>query len=120
MMKQANTRAFSTKTGEYGDDAMGLTRGLLDTEDYNSAGGSLRQTTKAKATRVANTKASRKRDALLKAAASAGNSNGLATSISFTPVQGMELVNPEAKKRRVEEANQKWFNNDGFKKSSKK
>ncbi|GAX20983.1 U4/U6 small nuclear ribonucleoprotein PRP31 [Fistulifera solaris] len=31
LMKQANTRAFSAQAGEYGDDAMGLTMGLLGT-----------------------------------------------------------------------------------------
>jgi U4/U6 small nuclear ribonucleoprotein PRP31 len=29
LMKQANTRAFSSQVGEYGDDAMGLTMGML-------------------------------------------------------------------------------------------
>jgi U4/U6 small nuclear ribonucleoprotein PRP31 len=33
----------------------------------------------------------------------------------FTPVQGMELVNPDAAKDRVREANRKWFkDNAGF------
>jgi U4/U6 small nuclear ribonucleoprotein PRP31 len=33
----------------------------------------------------------------------------------FTPVQGMELVNPDANKDRVREANKKWFSQDsGF------
>lgn len=30
MMKQANRRGFSVETGEYGDDAMGLTLGMLE------------------------------------------------------------------------------------------
>jgi U4/U6 small nuclear ribonucleoprotein PRP31 len=36
-------------------------------------------------------------------------SSGLATSIVFTPSQGMELVNPTSRSERVDAANQKWF-----------
>ena len=37
MMKQANRRGFSVETGEYGDDAMGLTLGMLEkTKDGSS------------------------------------------------------------------------------------
>jgi len=33
----------------------------------------------------------------------------------FTPVQGLELVNPDANKERVRAANAKWFqSNAGF------
>jgi len=111
MMKQANTRAFSAQSGEYGDDAMGLTMGLLDTADV-SAGGALRKTTEKRKMKFANTKASRKRAAQM---AASSNTNGLASSVVFTPVQGMELVDPDAAKERVREANKKWFNdNAGF------
>ena len=107
MMKQANTRAFSTQTGEYGDDAMGLTMGLLDTAQVSSgAGGSLRKTTEKRKMKYANTKASRKRAAQMNAKAA---TSGLASSMVFTPVQGMELVNPDANRDRVKEANRKWF-----------
>lgn len=110
MMKQANTRAFSEQSGEYGDDAMGLTMGMLDTD----GGGSVRKTTEKRKTRQANTKASRKRAAHMAAQASS-NSNGLASSMVFTPVQGMELIDPEAQKKRVQQANQKWFSDSaGF------
>ena len=56
MMKQANTRAFSTQQGEYGDDAMGITMGLLDTAD---SGGAIRKVTEKRKMRQANTRASR-------------------------------------------------------------
>jgi U4/U6 small nuclear ribonucleoprotein PRP31 len=111
MMKQANTRAFSAQAGEYGDDAMGLTRGLLDTTEV-SAGGALRKTTEKRKMKYANTKASRKRASQTNARAS---TSGLASSMVFTPVKGMELVNPDASKERVKEANRKWFgDNAGF------
>jgi U4/U6 small nuclear ribonucleoprotein PRP31 len=108
LMKQANTRVFSSQAGEYGDDAMGLSRGLLDTDDV--AGGNLRRTTEKRKVRQANTKASRKKAAHMEAHAKRqSQSNGLASTISFTPLQGMELVNPDAQKDRVKKANQKWF-----------
>ena len=116
MMKQANTRAFSAKAGEYGDDAMGLTMGLLDTSEVTGAG-SLRKTSEKRKMRQANTKNSRKRQAQMNAIAAQGKSgtSGLASSMVFTPVQGMELVNPDANKERVREANKKWFSdNAGF------
>ena len=61
--------------------------------------------------RQANTKASRKRAEQMKG----GQTSGLATSMVFTPEQGMELVNPDAMKERVQKANQKWFSeSSGF------
>lgn len=111
LMKQANKRAFSTEVGEYGDDAMGMTLGMLDTRDQGTS--RIRQnTTPIQKMRHANTKASRKRAIQM----SSGNTNGLASSMVFTPVQGLELVNPDANREdRVREANAKWFKeNAGF------
>ena len=46
---------------------------------------------------------------------SSGATSGMASSLAFTPVQGLELVNPEAQAQRVREANAKYFNtNAGF------
>lgn len=111
LMKQANTRAFSEQAGEYGDDAMGRTVGLLDTA---TASGSVRKTSEKRKVKFANTRASRKKAAQAARTASA-NTNGLASSVVFTPVQGMELVNPDAQKDRLRQANEKWFSeNAGF------
>ena len=48
---------------------------------------------------------------------SSGTTNGLSSSLVFTPVQGLELINPNAVTAadRVREANKKWFNSSsGF------
>jgi U4/U6 small nuclear ribonucleoprotein PRP31 len=140
LMKQANKRMFSQGIGEYGDDAMGLTMGMLDT---NEGGTDLRKkTSQLKKLRQSNTKASRKRAAQLAAQSKnhasimasglhsvAGASvmpghatslrttstSGTASSMVFTPVQGMELVDPSAQAERVKKANAKWFmENAGF------
>ena len=133
-MKQANTRAFSIQTGEYGDDAMGRTLGLLEMST-GSVGASAttehssirsKNNIEQKKMKYANTRASRKkaaqmnRQGLAVASSSldsnnANRSNGMASSMVFTPVQSMELVNPDAMKDRVKEANRKWFStNAGF------
>lgn len=110
MMKQANTRAFRTQQGEYGDDSMGITMGLLDTADN---GGAIRRVTEKRKMRQADTKASRKR--AMQMAQKAKNKDGLASSVVFTQTSGMELINPEANKQRIKAANEKWFkSNAGF------
>lgn len=46
---------------------------------------------------------------------SSGQTNGLSSSLVFTPVQGMELCNPQAALDKVKEANKKWFDSSsGF------
>merc|ERR1712087_818903 len=82
LMKQANKRAFSTKVGEYGDDAMGLTLGMLDANEASGSTAQLKNRanlmSSAKPMRVANTKASRQNQHKRKAISmSSGNSNGL-------------------------------------------
>jgi len=39
--------------------------------------------------------------------------SGLATSLAFTPIQGFELEDPSAAKKRVEEANKRYFSTTG-------
>ena len=125
LMKQANTRAFSTQTGEYGDDAMGLTMGLLDTEAGVDTGSGVRRAgagAEKRKARQTNTKASRKKAAMMarQAAAAAkrnpmSSSSGMASTITFNASQSMELVNPDAQRDRVRQANAKWFSdNAGF------
>jgi len=49
-----------------------------------------------------------------------GITSGLSTTLSFTPVQGMEFGDPLAAERRLREANEKYFSStSGFMKVSK-
>ncbi|KZS94095.1 Nop domain-containing protein [Sistotremastrum niveocremeum HHB9708] len=54
-------------------------------------------------------KANKLRTAALTRAAQSSQTSGTATSLVFTPVQGLELVNPGLAARRVKEANERWF-----------
>ncbi|OZJ05704.1 hypothetical protein BZG36_01452 [Bifiguratus adelaidae] len=51
---------------------------------------------------------------------SSGTTSGLASSLAFTPVQGIELVDPTAAAERVKKANERWFGSGGFAKPAPK
>lgn len=100
--REINRQSFATADEEYGDNAMGITSGRLGQE----GSGNLRimrkeQKQSSKKLRAANFAAS--------AASNKPPLSGLASSLAFTPVQGIELMNPEAAKARVAEANKKYF-----------
>lgn len=97
---------FSLNEGEYGDSAMGFTVGRVGSKDT----GKLRV---AQQKVVAFT--SKKQKKLLSQSVNQANTSGLSSSLAFTPVQGIELANPNARAERVNEANKKWFNSmSGF------
>ncbi|RLN71159.1 hypothetical protein BBJ28_00000212 [Nothophytophthora sp. Chile5] len=100
--REINRQSFATADEEYGDNAMGITSGRLGQE----GSGNLRIVRKEQK------QSSKKLRAANFAASSAGGKpplSGLASSLAFTPVQGIELMNPEAAKARVREANKKYF-----------
>ena len=105
MRSLANKRAFGVDASdEYGDDAMGNDFGLLSAD---TEGGSLRapKITQKKQTMITKRKM---------VALSSGATNGLSSSLVFTPVQGIELANPNAA-AAVQQANDRWFSdNSGF------
>uniref|UniRef100_A0A7S2C7I0 Nop domain-containing protein n=1 Tax=Octactis speculum TaxID=3111310 RepID=A0A7S2C7I0_9STRA len=103
MRKETNRRTFSNFEGEYGDDAMGLDLGML-----GKGGGKLRMPQKKESKNAAKIK---KRAIQM----SSGATNGLSSSLVFTPVQGLELANPTANEAKVSDANKKWFSqSNGF------
>lgn len=50
---------------------------------------------------------------------SSGATSGLSSSLAFTPVQGIELINPEEAQRKIKEANDKYFSGGQFLKVGK-
>ncbi len=99
--KAANRMSTSESAAEYGDVAMGQDRGMLNQDE----GAGIRV-------------AAKKQNLTKRRRTDSGNSssaaNGLASTIAFTPVQGMEMVNPEAAAERVRQANAKYFGTGGF------
>lgn len=102
--KQQNKMNMSLEGGEYGDSAMGMDRGVIGLKDSG----------KLRAPKSSDSQYLKKAKKVVAVAASSGT-HGMASSLAFTPVQGMELVNPHAAADRVKEANKKWFDaNSGF------
>ena len=99
-----NKICFSDTVGEYGDSAMGQDSGMIGQQD----GGGRTRAIKKKEVHLA-----KKQKKVVNM--SSGQTNGISSSLVFTPVQGLELVNPNAAQERVKEANKKWFDaNSGF------
>uniref|UniRef100_A0A7S1U3H0 Nop domain-containing protein n=1 Tax=Phaeomonas parva TaxID=124430 RepID=A0A7S1U3H0_9STRA len=116
LAKEANRSTFGNMdTAEYGEDAMGLGFGQL-----GSKAGSGRLRAMKEVTKTSKLGMKRQRQAMGGQTpapnAKKDRNSGISSSLVFTPVQGLELVDPTAEaKRRVEEANKKWFNaSSGF------
>ena len=106
MRAQQNKMNFKIDEGEYGDSAMGVDMGLLSS---SSGSGKLRAPQEKK---IAKSENKRQKKAV---SMSSGATNGLSSSLVFTPVQGLELCNPQAALDKVKEANKKWFDaSSGF------
>lgn len=106
MRAQQNKMNFKIDEGEYGDSAMGVDMGMLSSA---SGSGKLRAPQEKKVPNNANKK---QKKAI---SMSSGQTNGLSSSLVFTPVQGLELCNPQAALDKVKEANKKWFDaSSGF------
>ena len=104
--KEANRRAFGDMAGgEYGDDAMGQDMGMLG----GVTGGKLRAPPQKEQKQKQRQQQLSKK--LKIAAASSGATNGLSSSLVFTPMQGMELVGDVNAQReaKVAQANKDWF-----------
>ncbi|KAJ8607014.1 hypothetical protein CTAYLR_006246 [Chrysophaeum taylorii] len=115
MRTLAAKRAFGLEAAtEYGDDSMGLDTGLL-TGDSNSARAPLVKDKKKK--KSDSSSASEPKRKMVVQMSSSGATNGLSSSLVFTPVQGIELANPTAQQQqqKVDAANEKWFSSSsGF------
>lgn len=99
MQKLQNKMTFTIDGGEYGDSAMGNDQGMVGSKDS----GRLR----APVVKESKSLQSFKKRAVAVASAQTG---GTSSSMAFSTVQGLELVNPNAAAERVKAANNKWFN----------
>ncbi|XP_058800288.1 U4/U6 small nuclear ribonucleoprotein Prp31 [Phymastichus coffea] len=113
--KQANRMNFADiETDAYQED-LGYTRGTIG----KSGAGRIRMPQVDEKTKVRISKTLQKN--LQKQQQWGGSTtvkkqiSGTASSIAFTPLQGLEIVNPQAAEKKVNEANAKYFSNtSGF------
>lgn len=107
LRKLQNRMAFGEEEEETG--AFDETRGL---GMAGSSSGKLRQLSGESRSKAKMSKSNKNRLAQLKGSSS-GTQSGLASSISFTPHQGVEFVDP-TRQKRVQSANDSWFAEGAF------
>eukprot|EP00501_MAST-03F_sp_TOSAG23-6_P000009 GSMAST32.ASY1.ANO1.9.1 assembled CDS len=105
--KAQNKISFGDFRDEYGDNAMGLSKGVLG---KGGIVGQLRAQREKKQKWIDKKKQKGKGKKMN--AGSSGVTSGLASSLVFTPVQGMELVNPELQKKKLEVLSNSYFSED--------
>lgn len=125
--KSRNKMNMSVTEGEYGDSAMGLDNLLGGGVGVGQNSGKLRalvvdskksmgppQNKKRKGN-PSNASLYNGTSSVIRSLTSNSDTTGMASSLAFTPVQGIELVNPNAQKERVKQANASWFSaSSGF------
>ncbi|KWU47243.1 Nop domain-containing protein [Rhodotorula sp. JG-1b] len=109
LRKQQNRLKFGEAEEEVGayDDVQGM--GMI-----GSSSGRVRANMGEARSKAKLSKSAKGRLASIKAPTSGTATSGLATSLAFTPVQGLELVDPSKMRSKVEEANAKWFADGAF------
>ena len=104
--KDANRVSFGSQHDEYGDSAMGRTFGTLG----QKGSGRVRQAAKTDQKQQLTKSARRKLDrANVMLGKRKKSSSGLASSLVLDSDRGIEFVDPEAAKKKVREANSKYF-----------
>ncbi|GAA5961442.1 hypothetical protein JCM21900_004010 [Sporobolomyces salmonicolor] len=108
LRKQQNRLKFGEAEEEVGayDETRGL--GMIGSSSGKVRGNIGEARSKAKLS-----KAAKGRLASIKTSSGTATS-GLATSLAFTPVQGLELVDPSKLRNKVDDANAKWFAEGAF------
>ncbi|KAG0170756.1 U4/U6-U5 snRNP complex subunit prp31 [Apophysomyces sp. BC1034] len=96
-----NTMAFGEQEEEvvFGDETEGLGMAVRQTGKIRASVADARNKVKAPKQKSYNT---------------SGTTSGLASSLSFTPVQGIELIDPTAAAARAKQANEKYFGDGAF------
>merc|ERR1719470_557831 len=111
LRKQANRMTFGELEEDLYQNDLGYTRGNIG---KGGIGGGIRSAQVDERTKVRISQTLKKN--LQKQQAVWGGTSsikkhvsGTASSVAFTPVQGLEIVNPMAAEKKVDEANQKYF-----------
>jgi U4/U6 small nuclear ribonucleoprotein PRP31 len=116
--KQANRMTFGSIQEDAYQDDLGFNTGQLG---KSGASGSVRAPTADKKTQVSISKRLQRQinTAVFGGKSSVkGAASGTASSVAFTPLQGLEIVNPMAAEKRTQEGN-KYFSNTASFRSAK-
>ena len=117
--KQANRMTFGEIQEDAYQDDLGFSTGQFGKGGVSS---SIRAPTTDKQTQVSISKRLQRQ---MQTAVFGGKSSvrgavsGTASSVAFTPLQGLEIVNPMAAEKKAQEANNKYFSNTATFKSAK-
>ena len=117
--KQANRMTFGEIQEDAYQDDLGFSTGQFGKGGVSS---SIRAPTTDKKTQVSISKRLQRQ---MQTAVFGGKSSvrgavsGTASSVAFTPLQGLEIVNPMAAEKKAQEANNKYFSNTATFKSAK-
>jgi U4/U6 small nuclear ribonucleoprotein PRP31 len=115
LQKQQNKIQFTLDGGEYGDSAMGNDNGSVFNSQNLLYGGSGTSIAGGKIRGAAQVKSQFLKKSNKAIKASSGQTNGMSSSLVFTPVQGLELVDPTAAQEKLKHINKKWFDaHSGF------
>ncbi|KAI5477741.1 U4/U6 small nuclear ribonucleoprotein PRP31 [Pseudohyphozyma bogoriensis] len=109
LRKQQNRMKFGEaeeETGAY-DETMGL--GMI-----GSSSGKIRANAGEARSKAKMSKANKGRLAAFKSSQSGTATSGLASSLAFTPVQGLELIDPSRARAKASAANDSWFGDGAF------
>ena len=119
MRKQANRMTFGSIEEDAYQEDLGFNTGQLG---KGGVAGTIRAPTADKKTQVSISKRLQRQiqTAVFGGKSSVkGAASGTASSIAFTPLQGLEIVNPMAAEKKVQEANNKYFSNTATFRSAK-
>nr|CAG4643962.1 EOG090X06EY [Lepidurus arcticus] len=111
--KQANRMTFAQIEEDAYQEDLGYSRGVLG----KTGSGKVRGPTVDEKTKVRISKALQRN--LQKSQAFGGTTTvkkqvaGTSSSVAFTPLQGLEIVNPQAAEKKVSEVNAKYFSSHG-------
>ncbi|KAM3873234.1 nucleolar GTP-binding protein 2-like [Diretmus argenteus] len=106
--KHANRMTFAEIEDDAYQEDLGFSLGQLG----KSGSGRVRQAQVNEATKARISKSLQKQSMTYGGKSTVRDrSSGTSSSVAFTPLQGLEIVNPQAAEKKVAEANQKYFSN---------
>lgn len=112
MRKQNNRMNFGEIEEDAYQDDLGFTKGNLGKKGGTGKirGPVVDSKTKARISKTLQQKVSKQNQSLWGGSTSVKRQvSGTSSSVAFTPLQGLEIVNPQAAEKMVQEANQKYF-----------